>query len=471
MKHNITIFIFLFFSFFSIESQVVFNEVPMDRQLYGRDLETNYGLIKISGYVNAGDNYNLEFSSWSAGEPNNMPSPENAAEIVNSYGKWNDANENTAQDSYVEYEGLIESLGDLIYLGQFDGHSYFRNQEDLSWQAAKEAAENLGGYLASIHTSEESSAITSFGFFRGWIGLYQDVNDSSYSEPNGGWKWVKPTVYNSIEYTSIKVEFLRNGTLIQNYNQNLEYSNDIADFNFDIPILAELAKYRIKIYVYSESDEILIHDADDLVSGDAFIVQGQSNAAAVMYNGTSGAYQNDYLRVYSGGYTSSSSVLNDGQWYYAQGDGNENSGGNAGQWGLALAKMLKDQLDIPIAIFNGAHGGQPISFFDRPEDYQNSTNSNYGRLFYRLNKSGLKNHVRAILWSQGEADSFANGLSTSQYKDAFEQQMSFWQEDFPALEKYYIFQTRDCNCANNLIMCTFYTIRGSMIKAYSCFSV
>ena len=88
-----------------------------------------------------------------------------------------------------------------------------------------------------------------------------------------------------------------------------------------------------------------------------------------MYSGTSGAYQNDYLRVYSGGYTNSSSVLSDDQWYYAQGDGNENSGGNAGQWGLALAKMLKDQLNIPIAIFNGAHGGQPISFFNRPDDY------------------------------------------------------------------------------------------------------
>ena len=60
----------------------------------------------------------------------------------------------------------------------------------------------------------------------------------------------------------------------------------------------------------------------------------------------------------------SSGLLNDDQWYYAQGDGNEDSGGNAGQWGLALAKMIKDQLDIPIAIFNGADGGKPISFFE-----------------------------------------------------------------------------------------------------------
>ena len=109
--------------------------------------------------------------------------PENAAEIVNDNGEWNDRNVNDTQDSYVEYEGLVSSLGDLIYLGEYNGHTYFRNTQDLDWSDAKQAAENLGGYLASIHTSEESSAIISFGFFRGWIGLYQDIDDSNYSEP------------------------------------------------------------------------------------------------------------------------------------------------------------------------------------------------------------------------------------------------------------------------------------------------
>ena len=431
---------------FTLNAQVVFNEVPKDKQLFGRDILTNYGEINIDGYVNIGPNYDLEFSNWSAGEPNNSPPPENAAEIVNSYGKWNDANENNIQDSYVEYEGEITSLGDFVYLGQYGGHSYFRNTQDLNWLDAKQAAENLGGYLASIHTSEESSAITSFGFFRGWIGLYQDVDDSNYSEPSGTWKWVSPTIYNETEYESLKVQLLRNGTIVENYTQELEYSEDIADFNFQIPILAELAKYRIKVFAYSESEEFLLHDADDLVAGDVYIIQGQSNASALSYSGSSAMYQNEYLRVYSGGYTNSSDVLSDDQWYYAQGDGNENSGGNTGQWGLALAKMLKDQLNIPIAIFNGAHGGQPISFFERPENYQSSTDSNYGRLFYRLNKSKLKNYVRGILWSQGEADSFYNGLSTNEYKTAFESLISYWQEDFPAIEKYFIFQTRDCDC-------------------------
>ena len=427
-------------------SQISFTKVPQDKQLFGRDLQTNYGTVQISGVVNAGANYDLQYSSWAAGEPNNNPNPENAAEMVNNSGKWNDRNANDTQGSYVEYEGSVTSLGDLIYLGEFGGHSYFRNTQDLNWNDAKQAAENLGGYLASIHTIEENTAIINFGFFRGWIGLYQDTNSSNYSEPSGGWKWVASIPSEESMYENIIVEFLRNGTIVNTYNQQLSYSQDLAEFNIEIPILAELAKYRVKVYFSYEGTNFLVKDADDLVAGDVYIVQGQSNAVATSYSGSSDSYLNDYLRAYSGGYTSSSSVINDDQWYYAQGDGNENSGGNAGQWGLALAKMIKDEINIPIAIFNGAHGGQPIGFFDRPNNYNSSTDSNYGRMYHRLNETGLRNSVRAVLWSQGEADSFSNGLSTQQYKGSFETLISYWEEDFPSIEKYFIFQTRDCDC-------------------------
>ena len=426
-----------------VSSQISFTKVPQDKQLFGRDLQTNYGTVEIAGEVFLGDSYDLQYSSWASGEPNNSPAPENYAEIINSSGGWNDTSGSTQQRSYVEYDGLITSLGNLTFLGQYNGHSYFKNDSNLTWNEAKVVAENLGGYLSSHGTEEENSTVASFDFFRGWIGLYQDVNDSNYSEPNNGWKWVES--YSS-SFESVSVELLRNGTLVNNYNQELSYSQGLADFNIEVPILAELAKYRVKVYFSNDGTNILMKDVDNLVCGDAYIVQGQSNAVAPSYSGSSASYQNDYLRVYSGGYTSSSGVLNDNQWYYAQGDGNENSGGNAGQWGLALAKLITDEFNIPVAIFNGADGGKPISFFDRPSNYSSSTNSNYGRMFHRLNETGLRNSVRAVLWSQGEADSFSNGLSTQQYKDSFETLMTFWQEDFPSIEKYFIFQTRDCDC-------------------------
>jgi hypothetical protein len=109
-----------------------------------------------------------------------------------------------------------------------------------------------------------------------------------------------------------------------------------------------------------------------------------------------------------------------------------------------------DQLEIPIAIINGADGGKPVSFFQAPSDYKSSTNSNYGRLYYRLNKMGLKDAVRAVLWSQGEADSFQNGLTTNAYKISFNSLKISWLTDYQNIEKIYIFQTRDCDCGTVL---------------------
>jgi hypothetical protein len=414
MKRIVSLFIYFSLSFLS--AQITFNTLPSDKQLVARDLQTNLGIVAINGEVNLGDNYNLEYDSWGTNEPNNSPTQEDAAEIINSSGEWNDADASENKPSYVEYNGTINSLSNFIYLGQYNGHSYFKNPSQLNWEAAKQAAENVGGYLSSHHTAEENSEVAAFNYFRGWIGLYHDTTASNYSEPSFGWKWMAPIAYNNNPFSSINVELLRNGTLQQSYTQNLSYQNQIAPFSFDINITAELAKYRIKIYTVYNGSEELVKDVNDIVAGDVFVIQGQSNAAAVMYNGSASGYQSDYIRVYSGGNISSSGLLSNDSWYYGQGDGNENSSGNTGQWGLVLAKKLVDEFNVPIAIFNAAHGGQPIGFFQAPTDYSSSTNSNYGRLYYRLNKTGLKNAVRGILWSQGEADSFNNGLSTNQYK-------------------------------------------------------
>ena len=106
MKKSTLLFLFSIISF-SLSAQLVFNEIPSEKQLFGRDVETNYGQININGYVNVGLIFDLEFSNWNIGEPNNDPNPENAAEIVNNIGKWNDRNANDTQGSYVEFEGSV----------------------------------------------------------------------------------------------------------------------------------------------------------------------------------------------------------------------------------------------------------------------------------------------------------------------------------------------------------------------------
>jgi len=42
MKHKISLLLIILFGF-SLNAQVVFNEVPKEKQLFGRDIQTNYG--------------------------------------------------------------------------------------------------------------------------------------------------------------------------------------------------------------------------------------------------------------------------------------------------------------------------------------------------------------------------------------------------------------------------------------------
>ena len=161
MKKITSLILFLTVSTISY-SQIYYNTLPEEKQLVGRNLSTNKGLIKISGEVNNGPYYDLDYDNWRSGEPNNSPPPEDVAEMYGNnsilQGYWNDGSASNTNQSYVEFDGEATSLGDFIYLGQFNGHSYFKNSDYISWQEAKSAAENLGGYLSSHQTIEENNA-------------------------------------------------------------------------------------------------------------------------------------------------------------------------------------------------------------------------------------------------------------------------------------------------------------------------
>jgi hypothetical protein len=230
-------YVIILFCFQSIFSQIFFDKIPIDKQLVPRDLTSNQGTISIEGEARTIGSDNLSYDKWSTNEPNNAPTPENVGEIITPSGNWNDASSGNIQSSYVEYEGIITSLSNFIFLGQYNGHSYFRNPSNLTWDQAKTAAENAGGYLSSHQTAAENSAVASFNFFRGWIGLYQDQDDSNYSEPDGGWKWVAPSneTFDSID--SITVKLYKNNNLINSFNNTLNYQMYFPRFQTTNPII------------------------------------------------------------------------------------------------------------------------------------------------------------------------------------------------------------------------------------------
>tara|TARA_R110001592_G_scaffold69514_1_gene213368 strand:+ start:9375 stop:11624 length:2250 start_codon:yes stop_codon:yes gene_type:complete len=259
---------------------------------------------------------------------------------------------------------------------------------------------------------------------------------------------ISGTVNNTgVNYDAIEVVVVRGGLFEDSRTtENLSFSGNTAPFDIDVTINAELTNYTITVNGLTGANATQIMQATEVVAGDVFIVQGQSNAEANSRNGSANANQSNFIRVYASGAENGTNLQNNDNWFIAEGDRHKDIDGNAGQWGLKLARMLMDDLQIPIAIFNGAHGGQAIEFFQAPGDYTTSTNSNYGRMYYRLNKTGLKDNVRAILWSQGEANSFGSGLATQSYINLFNNLKAAWLNDSPNIEHFYIFQTRDCDC-------------------------
>ena len=246
-------------------------------------------------------------------------------------------------------------------------------------------------------------------------------------------------------YEFIQVDILEDGVLFNTLSHSLSFNSNTANFDFKIDIPAKLSNYTFRIYGKTGSARTIVRIVDDVVAGDVYIIQGQSNAVGAMRKGSADANKSDFIRVFASGTENVPHLIGaNSQWYYGLGDGMNGTKGNVGQWGIKLARMIVDSKKIPVAIFNGAKGGAPLSYYMAPADYQTSQDSNYGKLYYRLNKTGLLKDVRAIFWSHGEN---TGGYTT--YESEFLNLIKTWRSDYNNLENIYIYQTRN-GCGSNI---------------------
>jgi hypothetical protein len=99
------------------------------------------------------------------------------------------------------------------YLGAYDGGEYYVSSIPVAWDSAQAFAVELNGGLAVISSQAENDWISNLvGDNYVWIGLYQDLNSTYYSEPDGGWGWVNgaPFVYEN--WASNSPNNVNNGT-------------------------------------------------------------------------------------------------------------------------------------------------------------------------------------------------------------------------------------------------------------------
>jgi hypothetical protein len=242
-------------------------------------------------------------------------------------------------------------------------------------------------------------------------------------------------------YDEARLDVFRNGAPFRTLSSSLP-----GDLSFQVDIPAEAVDYTFQLLGVKNGKTYLEAEACEVVAGDAFLIQGQSNAVAGLpydpENSIDHAYRHHrhpFVRNFGLKQAGDSIFV----WYKEADDFSDYADNRSGQWGLILGKKIVEETGIPVAIINGAVSGISIdSMMPDPSDRLNS-DRRYGRFLKRVERSGLKDNLRAIFMFQGETNA-AGGFwdSADRYYQKFLTLDDAWAEDFPSLERRYLFQIR-----------------------------
>ena len=288
------------------------------------------------------------------------------------------------------------------------------------------------------------------------IPLDNQLVPRSISSNTGEFKVDGSIDLDQVDYDALRITVtkLQNGNISEYSFQekSLTGNSGVVDFSFNIEIDAVLANYSVELFGLKNNVSTAIPlpagTGKNIVAGDVYVIQGQSNAEAQLYEGSSNDLKNNFIRVFANGTNNSLALEQNPNWYIGEGDVTNYTNGNTGQWGMKLARSIIDEQQIPVAIFNAASPGKPIEYFKKDYLEVNQSRNNYQRLLYRLSVSGLKDAVRGIFWSQGESDV---KTPLQFYVSAFEKLKQNWSSDFTKLEDIYIFQTKSACSTPNLM--------------------
>jgi hypothetical protein len=251
-------------------------------------------------------------------------------------------------------------------------------------------------------------------------------------DKNEGALYYNGTLSNAADSVFLKV--YADDEVIKTESQKLKTDKTYA---FTVKLKPGLIKYKVEFGSKSGNTETVLHTAANLVCGDAYLIDGQSNAVATDWGSDEFDYSSDWIRSLG----SMGGDVNKG-WGNAvrrKGDAWE-----IGYWGMDLARSLVDSQQIPICIINGAVGGTRIDQHQRnPADPTDATTI-YGRLLQRVKQARLTHGIRGVLWHQGEADQGADGPDGDYgwvtYRQYFVDMSATWKQDMPNIQHYYLYQ-------------------------------
>jgi hypothetical protein len=242
-------------------------------------------------------------------------------------------------------------------------------------------------------------------------------------------------------------------------------------YAFNATIEAGLFTYRVEYGTRTGGTDTVVATVNNLLCGDAFIIEGQSNAQATD-TGTNTDQLNTsdpWVKTYDAslGWGPAYAKPLSPQW-----------GSKVGFWGMKLAQDLVVQHSIPICLINGAVGGTLIAqHLPNPSNHTlpNGDETIYANLLNRVIAARLTHGIRGIFWHQGESDSDTFGPPIEPdhlfYEQNFLAMSSAWKEDFPNFQRYVTFQIAPNPCSINKFDREVREVQRQLPRLYSNMSI
>ena len=212
-------------------------------------------------------------------------------------------------------------------------------------------------------------------------------------------------------------------------------------YTFTAPLAPGRVTYKVVYGTTTSGNDTVLNTVTNLVCGDAYLFEGQSNAVATD-SLPADATTDPWIRTYgSSGGGWGNAVRNGTQW-------------TVGYFAFDLALSLTTTYNMPICIINGAVGGTRVDQHQaNPADHTaaGSSYSIYANLLNRVLGAKLTHGIRGVFWHQGENNSGSaaptGDYDYKSYQQYFVEMTAAWKQDYPNLGRYIIFQVMPKPCS------------------------
>jgi Concanavalin A-like lectin/glucanases superfamily/Domain of unknown function (DUF2341)/Carbohydrate esterase, sialic acid-specific acetylesterase len=217
-------------------------------------------------------------------------------------------------------------------------------------------------------------------------------------------------------------------------------------YAFAVKLKPGLVTYRAEFGTTSGGIDQPLRTVSNLVCGDAYLIDGQSNAVSTDWGKGDFPETSEWIRSFGSTGNDPKSVRWGNAIRKAKGDRLA-----IGYWGFDVAKRLVETQQIPICIINGAVGGTRVDQHQRSLSDPQDLSTIYGRLLWRTTQAKLTHGIRGIFWHQGENDQGSDGptggFGWQTYRELFLAMAASWKQDYPNIQHYYLFQIWPSACS------------------------